>query len=240
MVYKTKGIILHKIMHADNKMIVHVFTAEFGPKSYMLHFSLRKDKKKQMATLLPLAVVELLAEQKQASSLEYVKEIHLIHTCNPYCFDVMKSSVTQFLNEILNKILWQCGSDKQLFNFIENAFIEFDSHDFIPDFHVRFLLHLTEYLGCFPDNNYSEKQASFNCRMARFDDDCAQSLEDAETNLWLHVLLKQGLIPDNPQLIVPYAIRNRLLKLILMYYTEHVTNLTGLKSQEILHTVLRN
>ena len=240
MVYKTKGIILNKIMHTDNKIIVQIFTYEFGPKSYMLHFSLRKDKKKQLATLLPLAIVEITADQKQSFSLEYIKEIQLIHTCNPYTFDIIKASVNQFLNEILCKILWQCASDKQLFTFIEDALFQFNNKEFIPDFHLRFLLHLTQYLGCCPENNYSEKYGSFNCHTARFDDLACQSLEEVETNLWLHVLLNQGLFPEKPQLIVPYAIRNRILTLILTYYTEHVTNLSELKSQEILHTVLRN
>ncbi|MGI6292196.1 MAG: DNA repair protein RecO [Bacteroidales bacterium] len=238
MLYKTRGIILKKIMHADNKMIIHVFTSEYGYKSYMSYFSLRKDKKKLLSLFIPLAVVELLIEQKQATSMGYIKETHLIHTTSPYSFNIEKASISQFLNEALLKILWQCGSDVELYNFIEKALIKFDESSFTPDFHLRFLLHLTDYLGCFPENNYSKENALFNCKKARFEK--GNDAKDTELDECLHSLMQQDLFANHWQSVVPAHLRNPLLKTILSYYTEHIVNLSTLKSQEVLHMVLRN
>lgn len=239
MIYKTKGIILHKLMHADNKMIVHVYTSVYGPKSYMLYFSLRKDKKKRNSLMNPLSLVSIVAENKNKSGFDYIKELELIHAPSSYSFQLNKSSVMIFLNEVLYKILLQSAPDSSLFEFIENALIQFDKLDFIPDFHLRFLLRLTDYLGCCPNDNYAGDNVSFNCRTARFESDCSCSLEESETNLWLHILMNQSLFPENMQLIVPSNIRNKLLKLLLSYYSEHITNLNTLKSHDILQTVLR-
>jgi DNA repair protein RecO (recombination protein O) len=239
MVYKTKGIILNKLMHADNKMIVQLFTADFGAKSYMVHVSMRKEKKKLYSSLLPMAIVDVLAEQKNTHSLDYIKEAQLLHCFSPYCFDMAKSSVSMFLNEILHKVLHQSGQDKDLYEFIENSLIQFDKCDFFPDFHLRFMIHLTNYLGFLPQDNYSNECTSFNCRTAKFEDEKSNSYEEVEANLWLHVLMNQPLFPDNNQLIVPVNIRNKLLNLLLSYYSEHLTNMKNVKSLEVFQTVLR-
>ncbi|MDD2622267.1 MAG: recombination protein O N-terminal domain-containing protein [Bacteroidales bacterium] len=239
MVYKTKGVILHRIMHADNKMIVHAYTSDYGSKSFMLYFSLRKDKKKRNLIMAPLSIVLIHADHKNHSSIDSIKEVELIHTPSPYSFHLSKSSIILFLNEILYKILFQLDYDVALYEYIEKALIEFDQHDFLPDFHLRFLIRLTDYLGCCPNDNYAGDNVSFNCRTARFESDCSCSLEESETNLWLHILMNQDLFPENKQLIVPTNIRNSLLKLLLKYYSEHITNLSTLKSHDVLQTVLR-
>ncbi len=238
MVYKTKGIILNKLMHADNKMIVQLFTADFGTKSYMVNVSMRREKKKLYSSLLPMSIVDVLAEQKNNYSLDYIKDAQLLHCFSPYCFDMAKSSVSMFLNEILHKILQQYGQDKHLYEFIEDSLIQFNTCDFFPDFHLRFMIHLTNYLGCLPQDNYSDEFSSFNCRSAKFEADKSESYEEVEANLWFHVLMNQPLFPHYNQLIVPMNVRNKLLHLLLSYYSEHITNLKNVKSLEVLQTVL--
>ena len=62
-----------------------------------------------------------------------------------------------------------------------------------PDFHLRFLLHLTDYLGCFPENNYSKENALFNCKKARFEK--GNDAKDTELDECLHLLMQQDLLP---------------------------------------------
>ncbi len=225
-------------MHTDHKMIVHIFTSEYGYKSYIHYFSLRKNRKKHSLSLHPMSVVELVAEQKNNASLEYIKEVQLIHTSNPYEFDVLKSSVVQFLNEILLKILCQCGCDEDMYLYIENSLVNFQHKEFSPDFHLRFLLHLTKYFGCFPENNYSEKYKTFNCQTACFDDNGSNPAE-TEISAWIHILLNQELFSNDKELKPPYHLRNKILQSILSYYTMHISNVKGLKSLEVLNVILR-
>ena len=89
-------------MHADNKMIIHVFTSEYGI-NRICPISLYAKTRKLLSLFIPLAVVELLIEQKQATSMGYIKETHLIHTTSPYSFNIEKASISQFLNEALLK-----------------------------------------------------------------------------------------------------------------------------------------
>ncbi len=240
MLYKTKGVILRKVIHADNKMIVHVFTADYGYKSYMTYYSLRKDKKKLLSSIIPLAIVELCIEQKKSLSMEYIKEVELIHTSSPYKFDITKASISQFLNEVLLKVLCHSDNDNELYNFIEKALIMFDENHFSPDFHLRFLLHLTKFLGYCPENNYLKENGLLECEENQYQTVNVSESNDMDT--WWHLLMQEEFFPNHnqQQATVPSHLRNPLLKTILSYYTEHIVNLSTLKSQEILHMVLRN
>ncbi|MDY0015473.1 MAG: hypothetical protein RBS13_04615, partial [Bacteroidales bacterium] len=87
--------------------------------------------------------------------------------------------------------------------------------------------------------NYSDQYTSFNCRTAKFEEEKSDSYEEVEANLWFHVLMNQPLFPNHNQLIVPMNVRNKLLNLLLSYYSEHITNMKNVKSLEVLQTVLR-
>ena len=61
-------------------------------------------------------------------------------------FNVLKSSVALFLAEVLNKCLKE-EENRSLYCFLENSLIEFDRGEFDSQFHIRFLVGLSGYLG---------------------------------------------------------------------------------------------
>ncbi|MDR1182773.1 MAG: DNA repair protein RecO [Bacteroidales bacterium] len=236
MVYQTRGIVLHKFTHTDNKMIVKIYTELYGMNSY-LYF--RSSKSKTHTNLLmPMSLIDIVSEKKNKGNLDYIKDIKVLANLNVGGFDIAKSSICMFLNEILYKLFSEAGEDKTIFNFLFSSLSEFFTRQFIPDFHLRFLTALVRELGCCPENNFTSAKTVFSIEKSCFVYGLVEKKEEQNLGLHFHHLLEQDLFPDKQEKIIPYMWRNSLLEMIMNYYTFHVTNLSQIKSHEILKMVL--
>ena len=236
MIYQTKGIILHRFMHSDSKMIVKIYTESFGTLSYLCFRS--SNKKKDNYFFNPMSLVEITAEKKAKSNFDYIKEINVLEGVNICSFDIAKSSVSLFLNEVLYQLLFDASEDKSLFDFLFINLSRFFTEPLHPDFHLRFLLALTRELGFFPEDNYSEKSMCFNIEESCFEANRLVEQEEQTLGTYFHYIQNQDLFFSNYQNAIPYKWRNLLLDMMLKYYTLHITNLSQIKSHEILKTVL--
>ena len=234
MIYQTKGIILHRFMYSDSKMIVKIYTESFGTISYLCFRSSKK--KRDNCLFTPMSLVEITAEKKPKSNFDYVKEINVLGGVNISNFDIAKLTVSLFLNEILCQLLFDAPEDKSLFDFLFMNLSRFFAEDLHPDFHLRFLLALTRELGFYPEDNYSTETMCFNIEKSYFETKTAK--EEQTLGTYFHYLLNQDLFLSSYQNAIPYQWRNLLLDMILKYYTLHITNLSQIKSHEILKTIL--
>ena len=238
MIYQTRALILNQFMYDDNKLIVKMYTEQMGTVSYLAYQS--KDKKKRNRMPLSMSLVEVLGEEKRKGQLHYIKEVKLLETEKNGHFDFAKSSVRLFLNEILHCLLVDIGEDGRLFGFLYASLSDFMHRDFSPDFHLRFLVALMQELGFSPQNNYSADTAP----MFNVDNGCFEPIlcQDKEKQLLSYLfvrLLNQGLFPEQAKDAIPSLWRNKLLDMILRYYTQHITDFSNIKSHEVLKTVLR-
>jgi len=236
MIYQTNGIILHRFMHSDSKMIVKIYTELFGTVSYLCFRS--SAKKKYNYLFDAMSLVEITAERKPKSNFDYIKEIKILGRVNTHDFDIAKSSVSLFLNEILYQILFDAAEDKSLFGFLFTNLSHFFAENLHPDFHLRFLLALTRELGFCPEDNYSPETMCFNIEKSSFEANILFSKEEQMLGTYLHHLLNQDVILSESPQAIPYVWRNLLLDTILKYYTSHISNLSQIKSHEILKAVL--
>ena len=236
MVYKTKGIILHRFMHADNKMIVKIYTESSGMLSY---FCFRSSGKKKNGNLfIPMSLVEITGRKKNGSHFDYIDEIHTLPESNSCRFDIAKSSVSMFLNEVLYQLLYDASEDKSLFDFLFDNLLQFSREDLLPDFHLRFLVALIRELGFSPEDNYSPDTMCFNIEKSCFEHTAFADKEEQALGLYMHQLLNEDLFPQNNYTIIPLLWRNKLLDTLLQYYNLHVANFSHIKSHEILKTIL--
>ena len=224
-------------MHADNKMIVKIYTELHGTNSYLCFRSSKSRKSNSL--FLPMSLVDMLSERKNKGNLDYVKEIKTLSTIQLGEYDMASSSVCLFLNEILYKLLANAGEDKSLFEFLFSSLHQFFTQKFIPDFHLRFLTALMRELGSSPENNYAQGMI-FSIEKSCFIHDASAKEDEQTLGFHVHSLLKQGLFPSNQADIIPYVWRNLLLDTILDYYSFHITDLFQIKSHEILKTVLHS
>lgn len=237
MIYQTKGIVLHKTVFADSKAIYHVYTTQEGMRSYMAYTSLKKEKKAQWMKMQPLAVVDLKAERRRCETLDYLKSVELEHVPYMQDFDYLKSAVKMFLNEVLYKILQTAPPDEKLFRFVEKALCDFERHEFLPDFHLRFLWQMTHYLGCAPLRNYAEERPYFHIASAQFSP--VKSEVDRGVSVWIMRMLESSFFPS-PEEVLPFPMRTAMLEYVLAYYAQHVSaSIVHVQSHKVLKEVLR-
>lgn len=239
MIYQTKGIVLHKTAFADNKAIFHIYTAAEGMRSYLVYTSFKKEKKGRWIKLQPLAVVGLRAERSRNDGLDYLKSVELEHVPSAAAsFDYLKASVRMFLNELLYKALQAAPPDEAMFQFMEESLSAFETQDFTPDFHLRFLWRLTRFFGCAPMDNRSVQSPYFNVETAQ----CKGIKTDADAvvSTWIFHMMEAPLFPETAEAMLPAACRTPMLECLLAYYTRHVaSSVAGVRSHTVLKEVLR-
>ena len=236
MVYQTRALVLNQFMYDDNKLIVKMYTEQLGTVSYLAYRS--KEKRKRSQIPLSMSLVEVLGEEKQRGHLHYIKEVKLLEIEQIPYFDWAKSSVSLFLNEILYRLLVDIGEDGRLFHFLYASLSDFMHREFTPDFHLRFLVALMQELGFSPQDNHSETAPIFNLASGRFEPMRFEDREQQMISRLFFRLLNQGLFPEKKEEIVPSSWRNKLLDMILNYYTLHIADFSTIKSHEVLKTVL--
>jgi DNA repair protein RecO (recombination protein O) len=221
-------------MHSDNKLIVKIYTESFGMLSYVCFRS--SSKKRQGNMFIPMSLVEITGHKKNGSHFDYMDEINVLAGLNPNGFDIAKSSVSMFLNEILYQLLYDSSGDKVLFHFLFSHLQFFFQEELSADFHLRFLLALIRELGFSPEDNYSPA-ACFNVEKSCFEIGFFDK-EEQTLGMYFHRLLNETVCHNGSYSVVPALWRNRLLDKILQYYTIHISNFSQIKSHEILKTIL--
>ena len=106
----------------------------------------------------PLTLLDLVVYHKEKSSLQNLKEANYSHPYHTIPFDIRKSSIALFINELVYKTIHEEEPHPELFSFLYNTCLHLDAaDDNFSLFHLVFSLQLTRYLGCMPQLNYSGK-----------------------------------------------------------------------------------
>lgn len=239
MSHSTPAIILKQTNYGDSSLIVQAFTKKFGLQSYLVSGA-RKPKAKIRSSLLqPMHLVEIVASHRENQSLHRIAEVRAAPVFQSIPYDIRKSTVAIFLNEILYKCLRQQAADESLFDFVYHAISWLDmAEDMPPNFHLHFLMRLTRFLGFQPAPQRAG-QAFFDLHEGVFKAHRpVQPLfleEPHSTNL--SVLLTIPL-ESMHTIRIPAPQRRELLKQIVLFYQLHIDGLGEIKSLPILEELL--
>ncbi len=154
---RTKAIVLSSLKYGDHSLIAKAYTSEAGLQSFMLRGILRSRKGKlKTAFFQPLTQLEIIAATSTSGKLGYIREAVLSYPYTTVHSDIRKSAIALFLSEMLGQCIREQDPDASLFQFMEASLQWLDQHDKIANFHIRFLLGLTRYLGFYPDTTHLE------------------------------------------------------------------------------------
>lgn len=239
MLHKTRGIVLHHIKYSETSVIVTVYTESFGRQAYLIN-GVRSKKARIKANMLqPLFLLNMEVYHKSRRELQRVKEIQNDFVFSSLPYDIRKSTLALFIAEILYKTIQEQEPNRELFNYLYHSIQLLElKDDGIPNFHLYFLLHLTKYLGFFPENNYSLQNRYFDLKKGSFVQLRplhTMGMEENESAI-LGTLLD---FSDNQHenLKIPYNQRMSILERIIDYYALHDTGLSNLKSLSVLKEV---
>lgn len=235
-IHKTRGIVLHYFDYSETSIIVKVYTESFGLESFIIK-AVRKNKSKTKLSLFQhLSLLDMVVYHNEKAGLQNIKEIKSSYKFSSLPFDIKKSSIALFINEIIYKSIKEETPNIELFDFIYNSVIHLDQiEENYSDFHIHFLIELTKYLGFFPVSNYSDNDNFFNLKEGLFQPFYANEefcIPDDLSKVF-SVLLNNKF----GEYYVPVELRKDLIKYIIRYYSFHVSGLNEVKSFNILETV---
>jgi DNA repair protein RecO (recombination protein O) len=237
MLHKTRGIVFNSTEYGEASLVVKIYTELFGIQSYLINSVRKKHARVHSNIFQPLTPLELVVYHKDRPGLQRISEIRPSPPLNNIPFDVVKTSIIFFLDEVLSKAIREEESNPGLFEFIFNSIQYLDNpQQSGKEFHLIFLLRLCRLLGFSPSNNFNDKQTIFNLKDGSFQDS----------------------FPDHPHFIPPplsgffseminadYSLvsaigsadRRLLINYIIEYYDLHVEGFGNIKSHKVLEQV---
>lgn len=240
MLHKTKGIILHTINYSETSLIVKIISPDFGVKSYIVK-GVRSKKSKFKATIFqPFALVDMVVSNTDKAELQRISEINILYPYVDIPYNIIKSSIVLFLNEIVYKAIKEQHSDENLFEYLKNSLQVLDlKHENCSNFHVFFMIQLSRYLGFFPQGNYSLSTSVFDLQEGSFVGHSPHHphyLNAIQSKLFWDLLNAQYDIIH--QLEIDKNQRKQLLQALIKYYQLHIASFGEIKSLEILEQVI--
>lgn len=240
MLHQTRGIALHATKYSETSSVVKIYTELFGLQSYLVKGTRKQHARMKPGLFQPLTLLDLVVYHKEKTSLQTLKEAHYAHSYQSLPFDIRKSSIALFINELTYKTIHEEEPHPELFSFLYDTCLQLDSSmENIALFHLIFSLHLTRYLGCMPQLNCSERTPIFNLREGTFQGIVPEHRDylDAEmSHLFYQLLMTTE--HETASVHISAKKRDSLLEAILVYYRLHVAGFREIQSHHVLHTVL--
>ena len=240
MLHKTSGIILYTTKYSDTSLITKIYTSDFGLQSYIIN-GVRSKKSKNKASLFqPMALVDLVVPNSGKGNLQRISEINNQHPYNDIQYNIVKSSIAIFLNEILYKTLKEEHADEELFEFIKNSLLILDlKTDNCSSFHIYFLIQLSRFLGFYPQGDYSDETTFFDLKEGRFVLNIpSHSNYLTKENAFILDKLTKVNYESLSLLKINKNQRKELLQQVIWFYQLHISSIGDIKSVDILEEVI--
>lgn len=232
---KTKAIVLSVLKFQEKSLIVKCFTQKDGLKSYFVRsaFSPKKSNQK-IAYFQPLNILEIDANHKNKGNLEHFKEVKLAFPYQTINTNIYKSTIVIFLSEVLHYSIQEEEKNIKLFEFLETALLWLDTHNEISNFHLILLLEITKYLGFYPDIS-NRMLPYFETTEGVFSTyEGTSCLSKEETKLFNQLI---DLKFEEKENVFAASERQILLKILLNYYSVHLSGFKKPKSLAVLTEV---
>jgi DNA repair protein RecO (recombination protein O) len=240
MLHKTRAIVFKTTDYGESSVIAQLFTEKFGLQSYIINGVKRPKAKITRNMLQPLHLLDVVVYHKSNTTIQRIAELKNSPVLLSIPYDVIKSSIAIFLNEVLYKAIRQQGEDENLFGFIFSA-VEWLDHqtEGLANFHLLFLIQLTRYLGFYPDANFAANADYFDLKggvFSRYKPDSVSYLSPPYTQLFHHLIICG--FADSPALKLATDERRYLLNRLMDYYAMHIESFGSIRSLSVLGEIM--
>lgn len=233
MLLSSSALVIHSYPYSESSLIIKAYAEKFGYTSFLLKGF--KKNRKQKINLHPLALVEITCVSSNQSGLKFARSIELQKPHSEILMDPVKSGLAMFLAEFLgNTVRDDEEGDEVFFLWLSNVVDELERAKKIANFHLWFMLTLSEYLGFAPQGERSLNMPHFNLQegsfvsRGTFIENCSE-----KDSILLNSILNLSYI-DIIELSLNKNERLILLKLLHRYFEVHLDKKITLKSLEIL------
>ena len=233
---KTEAIVLHSVKYGEQKVIVDMFTRQWGRLSFAVQLPRSAHAKMKKQYFQPLTLLYIEADVRQQQSLQRLSEVSLLSPLPSLLSDPSKLAIGLFVCEFLYHALRDEQQNAPLFDYVRTSIEWLDGRerDF-ANFHLVFLMHLSRFLGFYPNlDNYREGDF-FDMRSAEF---CSQTPVHRDFLMpWeagrIHLMMRMDFFSMH-LFRMSRVDRNRILELIVRYYRLHIPQFPELRSLSVL------
>ncbi len=225
----TQAWLLSSIKYSESAAILKLYSQQKGFIS-LIWKGAYSSKNKQKYLLSPLNEVEVHFRQKNEESLSLLKKIEAPEGRILHPLNIPKNSLLLFLSEVLQSLLINEPENENLYGFLSQEMQQFYTNSHTPLWCQYFLLNISSFLGCMPNENY-EKGQSFDLELGGFIDGVSPvSLPINESEIWANFL--QGKLNTRGA-----SQRLLLLEILLKYFEIQIPHFRFPKSMEVLKEV---
>jgi len=236
MLMKTQAIVLHSLKYGETRMIVDMFTRQFGRLSFIVSIPKSSKSKVKKQFFQPLSLLEIETDVRPKIQLQKLSDIRLACPFVSIPFQPHKLSMALFLAEFLYYALRSEQRNELLFDYVESSIQWLDGQeDRFANFHLVFLMRLSRFLGFYPNLEHYHTGDYFDLRESEFlqvppvHRDFLYPEEAEKVQLMMRM--------DYPTMHLfrmSHQERNRLLDVSLIYYRLHLPDFPEMKSIGVL------
>lgn len=236
MLVKTEAIVLHSLKYGETRLIVDLYTRETGRLSCIVPLPKTPRSRLKKQFFQPMTLLEVEIDLRQRVQLQKLKDARLLVAWTSIPFSPEKLALSLFVAEFLYHALRSEQRDEPLFTYISDAIQWLDTVEIgFANFHLTFLMRMSRFLGFYPNLDDYVDGCVFDLRAATFSlltpthRDFLQP-DDARR---IHTLMRMD-FPTMHLYRLSRMDRNRIVDVLLRYYSLHIPQFPELKSLSVL------
>ncbi len=233
-------IALRTVRYSDSQNILAAYSREAGRVAFLLAAGGGKEAVRRRCLLQPMSMAECVAQVTPGREIHRLSEVRPLSAASVLAANPVKTSVALFLAEVLGLALREGGPDTRVFDYIAHSVevLYATPTSRVANFHLRFLWGLGEMLGIAPDTGSYRPGAVFDMTDGTF----RQSLPLHSDYLLSEeaagvARLGRMTYANMHRFRLNRTERDYILEKMLRYYSIHHTDMSSIKSLDILRTL---
>jgi len=236
----SRAFVIRSIKNGETSLIVSCYLEDIGYKTFIVKGVYGSKKSKfSKAHFFPLNIINLNYSYTEGKNLGFIKEVKTEKLYNSLHLDIQKSSVIIFLSEILNSIFKEeTLVNKDLFIFLLNTLSWYDQVKSCNNFHIKFLIELSRFIGFYPNIN-NENDSFFNLESGSTSATQSMGTNISGNDLTLFKEFLGTEFEDLNSMNTKNQSRTQILNYIIDYYSLHLQMFKTPKSTNVFAEIFK-
>lgn len=251
MLTKTEAIVLHSLKYGETKLIVDLFTRRHGRLAFAVALPKTPRGRLKKQYFQPLTLLSIECDVRPQLQLQKLADAAVLMPMATLLTDPSKLAIALFLAEFLYHALKGEQQNEPLFDYVRSSIEWLDGKaDSYANFHLVFLMHLSRFLGFYPNLEQEGRWQEEGSRKGSRADEAALYFDlRAATFCAAPPLHRDYLLPQEAEILrlmmrmdwhnmhlfrMSHQQRNRCLDVALQFYRIHLPDFPDLRSVEVL------
>lgn len=192
----------------------------------------------KLGLLQPLSLVSISFRDDERKTMHTARSIEREAVLRTIPFDSLKTCIALFVSEVIGRSIGEEEENEELFKFLQSAILLLDDNENPLNFHLKFMIEFTRFLGFYPQESASGA-AYFDLSGGEF-----VSMEPIHPYVIKEQLTRSflGLIRVGMSTFDSVKITNsqrrELLQKLIDYYRLHLDGMKEINSHKVLEEIL--